>query len=352
MPDPADPGLVWHNLLDLTLEGRAFPPDQLGHPYDRLPACAQPLVTTPVWDLSHEPAGIRCRCLTDSPDLHLRWTFRTDQLLGNRHPHTEQTGIDLYGRDHHNTWRWAGFAKTTDLAGQNHDVLFQDAESHTPREFCLYLPYRGAIDRVELGIPANHQLAPAPADPRPPLIFYGTSIVHGFTASRSGMTYPAITARRLDHPFHNFGFAGNGPLHLEVAQLLAPLPAAAFILAGCENMEPPDVAQRTEPFVNTLRQNHPTTPIVLLENIPLAHAWFQPKRRDLYTRNSANLRAAFDALTAHHNDPNLHYLTAHQLLGDDDEATIDSIHPTDLGFVRMADALAPLIQSLITKPTP
>ncbi|MEM1213306.1 MAG: SGNH/GDSL hydrolase family protein [Planctomycetota bacterium] len=343
---------VWHDLLDLTLEGRAFPPDQLIHPYDRLPASAQPLVTTPVWDLSHESTGIRCRFLTDSPELHARWSLRSSTPVNNHVPHTGKSGLDLYGRDDHNAWRWAGFVYATEPTGPTHQhqsTLYQHAHLPTPREFCLYLPYRGSTDRVELGIPATHQLTPAPPDPRPPLIFYGTSILHGSAASRPGMTYPAISARRLDYPFHNFGFAGNGPLHLEVAQLLAPLPAAAFVLAGCENMTPPDVAERAEPFVNILREHHPTTPIVLLENLPIAHAWFQPKRHDLQASNNANLRAAFDNLTAQ-GDTHLHYLTARQLMGSDDEATIDSAHPTDLGFFRIADALTPLLQSLLTEP--
>jgi len=34
------------------------------------------------------------------------------------------------------------------------------------------------------------------------------------------------------------------------------------------------------------------------------------------------------------------------LLGDDGEATVDSSHPTDLGFARMADALEPVLRPL------
>ena len=43
----------------------------------------------------------------------------------------------------------------------------------------------------------------------------------------------------------------------------------------------------------------------------------------------------------------LHYLEGHKLLGDDGEATVDSSHPTDLGFARQADAFAAVLAPLL-----
>ena len=36
------------------------------------------------------------------------------------------------------------------------------------------------------------------------------------------------------------------------------------------------------------------------------------------------------------------------LLGDDNEGTVDSSHPTDLGFMRQADALAKVLGPILT----
>ena len=38
-----------------------------------------------------------------------------------------------------------------------------------------------------------------------------------------------------------------------------------------------------------------------------------------------------------------HYLPGSVQLGDDGEDTVDGSHPTDLGFMRMADAFAPVL---------
>ena len=44
---------------------------------------------------------------------------------------------------------------------------------------------------------------------------------------------------------------------------------------------------------------------------------------------------------------NLHYLPGDQLLGADGEDTVDGSHPTDLGFMRQAEAFYPLLKSIV-----
>ena len=64
-----------------------------------------------------------------------------------------------------------------------------------------------------------------------PVLFYGTSIMHGACASRPGMAIPAIIGRRLDLPTVNLGFSGNGRMELEVGQVRWPwVPGAQFYL--------------------------------------------------------------------------------------------------------------------------
>ena len=43
---------------------------------------------------------------------------------------------------------------------------------------------------------------------------------------------------------------------------------------------------------------------------------------------------------------NLHYLPADHLIGTDNEATVDGIHFTDLGFLRFADLLQPIVERI------
>jgi hypothetical protein len=48
--------------------------------------------------------------------------------------------------------------------------------------------------------------------------------------------------------------------------------------------------------------------------------------------------------------PGLHYLEGEHLLGADNEGTVDSSHPTDLGFVRQADAFEAALRPILGLP--
>ena len=46
----------------------------------------------------------------------------------------------------------------------------------------------------------------------------------------------------------------------------------------------------------------------------------------------------------------LYYVRGEKLIGDDGEATVDGSHPTDLGMMRYAEALAPVLSQALGKP--
>ena len=48
-------------------------------------------------------------------------------------------------------------------------------------------------------------------------------------------------------------------------------------------------------------------------------------------------------------DKNLYYMSAQDLIGNDEEATVDGTHFTDLGFIRMSDAIYPLLDKIVRK---
>jgi lysophospholipase L1-like esterase len=108
-------------------------------------------------------------------------------------------------------------------------------------------------------------------------------------------------------------------------------------------MEGDSVAKRTEPLVRRIRQDRPKTPIVLVEDRTYANTPFLPARRQRHATSRAALRAAYERLAADGVE-GLHYVEGEHLLGDDSEATTDSSHPSDLGMMRMADALTPVLK--------
>jgi lysophospholipase L1-like esterase len=153
--------------------------------------------------------------------------------------------------------------------------------------------------------------------------------------------------RRLDRLAINLGFSGNGKMEPELADLLADLDPVVYVLDCLPNMTAEEVERRVEPFVRRLRAAHPATPIVLAEHRSYSNAALVPAQRERNVASRAALKSAYDRLVAA-GVKGLVYLTGDPQLGDDGEATVDGSHPTDLGFLRMADAfgavLGPLLQ--------
>jgi hypothetical protein len=156
------------------------------------------------------------------------------------------------------------------------------------------------------------------------------------------MVHTAILGRRLGCPVINLGFSGNGRMEPEVAKLLAELDPLCYVLDCLPNMSAGEVTERVEPFVATLRAARPETPILLVEDRNYTDSLLVESKRKHNADNHAALRGAYDRLTKG-GVKKIGYLEGDLLLGDDGEGTVDSSHPTDLGFFRQADAFeAPL----------
>src|SRR5205823_1560113 len=101
----------------------------------------------------------------------------------------------------------------------------------------------------------------------------------------------------------------------------------------------------------TLRKARPQTPIVLVEDRSFANAAVLASLRRHQADSRAMLEKAYQKMSAE-GVVSLHYLPGGKLLGEDGEATVDGSHPTDLGFARQADAMQPLLASLLPPPAP
>jgi len=344
----ADDAIAWRDVRSLTIEGQGW--TDLKSPFDRLPAKAEGVVRPPVWGNSRNSAGICVRFVTDSPAIHARWTLTSKNLAMPHMPATGVSGLDLYARDDDGHWRWVAVGIPGGV--ENSKPLVQGLKEGS-REYLLYLPLYNGVSAVEVGVPEGRSLAPG--EPRKPerarpIVFYGTSITHGGCASRPGMAYPAIIGRRLEVPVINLGFSGSGTMDQSMSDLLVELDAAAYVIDCLPNMNAEAVAERTEPLVKTIRKSRPNAPIVLVEDRFYTNGYFVEGQRRHNEANHAALRAAYDRLLAE-GVKHLHYIEGAPQLGDDGEATVDSSHPTDLGFMRMADYFTPALSAIISEPS-
>ena len=344
VPEPAtEENLIFHNVEEWGVEGKGWP--GVERYYDRLPAKAKGLVPDPVWDLGHHSAGMLTRFETDATEIWVNYQLWSDRLALPHMPATGVSGLDLYAWDDQGRWRWLSVTRPTEkrVKGELVTGLLPKQRTHM-----LYLPLYNGVEFLEIGVKKEASFVPIPPRTDRPVVFYGTSITHGACASRPGMPYPAILGRRLDCPVINLGFSGSGRMEPEVGTLLAELDPVIYVIDCLPNMTADTVAERAEALVLQLRTARHKTPIVMVEDRTYANAAFVPEKQVRTRGSRVELRKAYQRLLdAGIND--LFYLEGEGLLGDDREDTVDSSHPSDLGFMRMSEAFEPVLRTALRR---
>jgi len=310
--------LVWYEASLLGIEGKGWTDTESA--YERLPRKAKDTVRKPVWGLGKNTAGLLVRFNTAADSLHVRWTLSSKNLAMPHMPAAGVSGIDLYFRDEKGRLMFSDNGRPRSVSNE---AAFQLPNSS---EYVLYLPLYNGIKQLQLGIAAGKTLAKISA-PKESVVFYGTSITQGGCASRPGMCGTSIAGREFGVNVINLGFSGNGRMEPEMAELLAELDPAAFVLDPLWNMTPKMVSERVKPFVKILRRTRPETPIFLAEDSSI-------KNRP--TEDGIILRKIYKELIEA-GDTNLYFIPNTGMLGEDGDATVDGCHLTDLGMMRQAD---------------
>lgn len=335
--------LKWHDVTTWGVEGRILSDQPRARWFDRFPSSAKDQVTSNVWNLSRDSAGMMVRFETDSPSIHVHYQLLDSNLAMPHMPATGVSGVDLYARDAEGDWRWVQVARPT-----AQEVKAELVAGLAPgrREYALYLPLYNGVDSLSIGVEPDAEFKGlAPRDK--PIVFYGTSITHGACASRPGMVHTAILGRWFDRPVVNLGFSGNGRMDEAVGEYMKQIDAAAYVIDCLPNMQPAQVAAKCVPLVKQLRAAHPDTPIVLVEDRRNTNDWILPARHEFHTENHAALKAAYEQLK-NEGVEHLSYIEGDHLYGADGEGATDGSHANDLGFMRQAEVFEPVLRAALS----
>jgi len=339
-------GLIWHDprRAPFRLCGFAwFAQDRV---YRRMPLKpAQPLPEA-VDNLAWDTAGGQIRFTTNSRSLGLRVVLRSV----NRPDHMAQTNtcaFDVYIK-RSGSWRYYHTSRGDFTRGVYEHFCFEHPDSE-PREFLLNFPQYGGVNEVEVGLePGAKVSAPAPFALKYPVVLYGTSILQGGCATRPGMGYPNILGRHMHIECINLGFSGSGRGEPEVANAIATIKHVSMFVLDYEANSNYEGLKATLPnFIRTLRAKHPKTPILVLSQIMFGKEHTQSRAFKTRALKITLQREIVEGFRAQ-GDKHVHFHDGTHLLGADyDECTVDSVHPTDLGFYRMAESLEPVFHKLL-----
>lgn len=220
---------------------------------------------------------------------------------------------------------------------ENGELFAQtDLKSVRDRELTIYFPQFGYIKEVEVGICEGATLCEhSEYTCKTPIVFYGSSITHGCGASRAGNDYVEMVCRKLDADFVNLGFSGSALAEDEIINYINTLDMSAFVFDYDHNA--PDSAHLENTHLKAykkIRASHPNLPIVLTSKPDI----------DIFDEEQIKRRCIIQK-TYHYGieqgDKNLYYIDGYSSFSGEerDSCTTDGVHPNDLGFFRMANAM-------------
>ena len=316
------------------LEGTLISDSLKENRYDRLPISYKKIVREPVWNLSKSSAGMSIRFLSNSKSISVKWTILND-LKMNHMAETGIKGVDLYFKNKDN-WQYLNTGRPDGI--KNESTLI-DNMSEEMREFKIFLPLYDGVLNIEVGIDSNSVIKKPLKNRNKSIIFYGTSITQGGCASRPGMAHTNIISRKLDLDCINFGFSGNGRMEQPIAKLISESKPLFYVIECMPNMiNPENVTNKTIPLINTIRENNPKTPIVLVENFFGTSSVLDKKMENEIREMNLALKTEYQKMISEGYN-NIFYVKSKNAIGNDNEGTVDGVHFTDLGFIRYADFL-------------
>ncbi len=289
--------------------------------------------------------GVRVRFCTDSEYVGIRSKFKKTVLATPHVTRLAETGFDIYVEEDGNDI-YAGSYYPPKDAFEGYEGI-KHFGGNKMRCFTIYFPVGNEVFDFEVALQETAAVAaPHPYKYEKPVLFYGSSITHGFAASRPGMTYVAQVGRMLKTNIMNFGFSGSAKGEPALAEFFATIDMSAFVLDYDHN------APSVEHLINThynfyeiIRKAKPDLPIIFVTKPDASKhtSEFDLARKDVIMKNY---------LTARENgDKNIYFIDGNAFFieGDRMDYTVDGCHPNDLGERKMAGYIGSVLGELLKK---
>lgn len=208
----------------------------------------------------------------------------------------------------------------------------------------ILLPRNEIVENVEILLDDDAEILP-PTEYKysKPILYYGSSITEGGISCNPSNAYNAIISRHLDVDYINLGFSGNAKGELAMADYINTLDFSIFVYDYDHNAPNVEHLEAThEEFFKRIRQKHPNAPIVMMTR-PYANYG-----EDEQARKAVIKKTYENALK--NGDNNVYFIDGEEYFkdfADKELCFIDTIHPNDLGFYKMAQVIEPVIKDIL-----
>lgn len=329
-----------YTCTDAPIEVSGLIQDLFPTHFYRLPLELIEAVPEPVARRARHAVGGRIRFRTDSHSIVIRMALEANDADWAI-PLSGSAGAPVYiGKGA--SVRYAGIACPKDYTEKTAELAFE--KDTAIEDITIFLPRNETVLSVEVDLDEGARLeAPTPYAIRTPIVFYGSSITEGGCASRATNAYTALLSKWLDADYINLGFSGAAKGEPILANYIAGLAMSAFVYDYDHNAPSVEHLRDThEPFFKIIRAKHPTLPILIMTRPDYDQDPADASaRRAVIEQTYKNAVAAGDAHVAFA-DGQAYFGPA-----DREECTIEGCHPNDVGFMRMATAVYPVLRQLM-----
>lgn len=312
-----------------------------GTQFCRMPKNVAKETNNGVFELYTNTAGGRVRFKTNSPYI----AISAKMPKVTRFPHmplTGTSGFDMYSYQNGEYTFENTFPPPYDMQnGYDAIYYFKTPGIH---ELIINFPLYNDLSDLYIGIKDGFSVYSGEKYiNKKPVVYYGSSITQGGCASRPGNCYQAIISQKLDCDYINLGFSGSARAEKAITEYIASLDMSCFVYDYDHNAPDPEYLEKThEPMFKAIRKAQPDLPVIFVSSPPCTSFGQenQKARRDIIYNT---YKKASDS-----GDKNVYFVNGtdfFRLVGD--HGFVDGCHPTDLGFMQMADTLLPVIKNAL-----
>src|SRR5690606_17084955 len=222
------------STAQLKIQGRAF---ENSPEFHRVDTAKYHNLPTQVKKLLTHSSGVYTTFRSDTKKITIKWTT-TDKRLGNNSTPIMSRAFDLYVKEK-DGWHFAGVDRPNLDSGSSTSKKIEEMDN-SEKAFLLYFPlYKGLVD-FELLLDDQSSFSATEQHYNTKIVVYGSSIVHGASASRPGLAYPSQLSRKLNAQVINLGVSGNAKMELPVAQMINDIQNIDLIILDCVQNSTPE----------------------------------------------------------------------------------------------------------------
>jgi len=291
--------------------------------------------------LAGNTSGIQAHFITNSRFIKVR--VKLSQKYSMYHmTFVGQCGFDLYYYDKESdTYLFHGSSCPEDNARDQIEYVAHIGTFHDfdEKQLIMNFPLYSGVESVEIGIEPECYLKPGPGfKNKARIICYGTSILQGGVVSRPGMSTTNYLSRHYQQEVLNYGFSGAALLEKEVGTIIASRKNVEMYIIDAEANAGCDVwlKNNLENFLKEIYKRHPDVPVIIMSKAKMAID-LQYERNPIMKKYNDYFQKAI-VRKYKKLGKNICFVNNYNLFtGDFTEYTVDGVHPSDLGMMKITE---------------